>query len=57
MEEEGAELKFETTMMIICKHDLGWILLAAAAPIIIITTTTNVSWPGYVSAGSNSSIM
>ena len=49
MEEEGAELKFETTMMIICKHDLGWILLAAAAPIIIITTTTtNVSWPGYL---------
>ena len=45
MEEEGAELKFETTMMIICKHDLGWILLAAAAPIIIIT---NVSWPGYL---------
>ena len=42
MEEEGAELKFETTMMIICKHDLGWILLAAAAPIIIITTSTNV---------------
>ena len=49
MEEEGAELKFETTMMIICKHDLGWILLAAAAaPIIIIITTTNVSWPGYL---------
>ena len=47
MEEEGAELQFETTMMIICKHDLGWILLAAAAPIIIITAT-NVSWPGYL---------